>query len=104
MTTCSVIIPTYNRLEDLKACLFSLRDQDIREVDWEVIIVDNGSSDGTGAWSKDQVGGSNPQVRYVWEPMPGLLSGRHRGAAEANGHILIFIDDDIQASRGWLRA
>jgi glycosyltransferase involved in cell wall biosynthesis len=100
----SVIIPTFNRLADLQACLPTLRAQDIQGVGWEVIIVDNGSTDGTAEWSQGQVGGSNPRVRYVREPMPGLLSGRHRGAAEAEGHLLTFIDDDVQAAPGWLSA
>jgi glucosyl-dolichyl phosphate glucuronosyltransferase len=100
----SVVMPTRNRLEDIKASLPSLREQDIHGVDWELIIVDNGSIDGTEAWCGLQVGGVNPRVRYVCEPAPGLLSGRHRGAMEAKGHILTFIDDDIQALPGWLRA
>ncbi len=101
---CSVIIPTRNRLGDVRACLPTLLAQDLRGVDWEIIIVDNGSTDGTAEWSQTQVGGDNPRIRYVHEPMPGLLSGRHRGAAEAEGHLLTFIDDDIQAGDGWLRA
>ena len=96
-------MPTRNRLGDVKASLPSLREQDIRGVDWELIIVDNGSTDGTGAWCRGQVGGSNPCLRYVWEPALGLLAGRHRGVAEAQGDILIFIDDDIRASPSWLR-
>lgn len=104
MISCSVIVPTCNRLEDLKRCLQSLTEQDIREVDWEILLVDNSSTDGTGTWCQEQVGGLSPRIRYVWEPMPGLLSGRHRGASEAEGQILSFVDDDIEASSGWLRA
>jgi glycosyltransferase involved in cell wall biosynthesis len=97
-------MPTRNRLDDVKTCLPTLRAQQIQGVNWEVIIVDNGSTDGTAQWAKERVGGSNPRVRYVYEPNPGLLSGRHRGAAEARGDLLTFIDDDIQAASGWLGA
>lgn len=47
---------------------------------------------------------SGHAIRYIYEPIPGLLSGRHRGAAEAKGAILVFIDDDIEADRNWLAA
>lgn len=102
--TISVIMPTRNRLQDVKICLLTLRAQHPPVGGWEVIIVDNGSTDGTAEWAQGQVGGTNPHVRYVLEPVPGLLSGRHRGAVEARGDLLTFIDDDIQAAPGWLRA
>ena len=100
----SVVMPTRDRLKDVKLCLPTLRAQDLSGVEWEVIIVDNGSTDGTAEWAQGQVGGSSPRVRYVLEPNPGLLSGRHRGAAVAEGDLLTFIDDDIKAAPGWLRA
>ena len=49
---------------------------------------------------------ANPhhQIRYFYEPVPGLLSGRHRGAREAHGTLLVFVDDDIDADPRWLQA
>ena len=44
------------------------------------------------------------RIRYLLEPEPGLLSGRHRGALESDGEILVFLDDDIEASAGYLHA
>ena len=38
----------------------------------------------------------------VGDPQPGLLAGRHRGAREARGEILIYLDDDVRVSEGWL--
>jgi len=44
------------------------------------------------------------RIRYLLEPEPGLLSGRHRGAMESDGEILVFLDDDIEATAGYLHA
>ena len=44
------------------------------------------------------------RIRYLLEPEPGLLSGRHRGALESDGEILVFLDDDIEATAGYLHA
>lgn len=72
---------------------------------YEILIVDNASTDAT----KDVVEAvfhKNPShgIRYFYEPQPGLLSGRHRGALEANGQVLTFIDDDIETGPHWLHA
>ena len=42
--------------------------------------------------------------RYINEPMPGLLSGRHRGALESRAEVCAFIDDDVRIERNWLNA
>src|SRR5262249_44977021 len=71
----------------------------------EIIIVDNGSSDNTAEICVG-VKKAFPDHRwnYVYEPMPGLLSGRHRGAKEAHGEILAFLDDDVLLAPGWFEA
>jgi GT2 family glycosyltransferase len=50
---------------------------------------------------------ANRQIRYIFDhPEPGLLTGKHRGALEAKykGELLVFVDDDIEATSGWLQA
>src|SRR6476661_6623363 len=101
----SVIIPTRNRSSELASCLASLAQQSLAADIFEVIVVDNASEDAT----KDVVTQAlrafpKHNIRYIFEEVPGLLSGRHRGAMAASGEILVFIDDDIQASQGWLTA
>lgn len=44
------------------------------------------------------------KIRYVYIAESGLVSGRHRRAIEANGEILVFVDDDIEADPNWLSA
>ena len=105
MIAVSVIVPTLNRAELLAGCLKSLAEQSFPQERFEVLVVDNGSTDGTAALSEAamrEAGIAN--LRYVLEPEPGLLSGRHRGAVEAKGALLAFVDDDIIAAPGWLAA
>jgi glucosyl-dolichyl phosphate glucuronosyltransferase len=105
LTHISVIIPTFNRANALKVTIDSVVNQNLSPEQYEILIVDNGSTDTT----KDVVNSTVKafpahNIRYFFEPIPGLLSGRHRGALEAKGDILVFIDDDIEADRKWLKA
>ena len=97
----SVIIPTRNRSVLLEKVLRSLLGQSLSTTEFEVIIVDNGSTDNT----KDVVEAFIPllpNLRCVYEPYPGLHAGRHRGFQEAQGDILVYADDDIEAFPTWL--
>lgn len=100
----SVIVPTRNRAASLATALQSLCGQRLQDC-YELLIVDNQSMDETRSVA-DKVIAANPQrlIRYVQESVPGLLSGRHRGALEAKSNLLIFVDDDIEALPDWLQA
>lgn len=105
MILASVIVPTLNRAELLAGCLASLARQDFPPEAFEVLVVDNGSTDGTAALSEQAMRRAGiANLRYLLEPEPGLLSGRHLGALEAKGALLVFVDDDIEAAPGWLAA
>lgn len=97
----SIIIPTLNRAASLKSTLLSILAQQEAPL-YEVIVVDNGSTDGTKDVCKE-TGGGMANFLYVYESEPGLLTGRHKGAAMARGAILSFIDDDVELSPYWLR-
>lgn len=101
----SIIIPTLNRVDALTLALRSFVAQGLPVERFEILIVDNGSTDATRRAS-EQFMAQHPshQIRYLFEPEPGLLSGRHRGALEARGSILTFVDDDIEADPRWLEA
>ncbi len=101
----SIIIPTFNRACYLALAINSFVAQKFPAEKFEILIIDNGSTDNTKQVAETAIS-TNPshQIQYIYEPEPGLLSGRHRGAIEAKGDILIFVDDDIQADVNWLQA
>ncbi len=87
----SVIIPTYNRLELLKKTVVSVRSQSFR--DFEIIVINDGSSDGTAEWLAEQ-----HDVIGVNQPNSGIASSRNKGISVSKGEWLAFLDhDDIWA-------
>jgi glycosyltransferase involved in cell wall biosynthesis len=101
----SVIVPTLNRSRLLQRALISLSLQTFSADRFEIIVVDNGCTDDTKQVVDAFIESSKDhKVRYIYEPEPGLLAGRHRGAAEASGKIFVFVDDDIEATHDWLSA
>lgn len=94
----SVIIVTYNRVAQLRRCLTAATALDYD--DYEIIVVDDGSTDGTG----DMVQRIFPQVRYLGQPANiGEPAVRNRGLRAARGDLIAFTDDDCVAPRDWLR-
>ena len=84
----SVIIPTYNRKNLLKRALHSVSSQTF--VPHEIIIVDDGSSDGTKDWVLERF----PYVRYIYQDNSGVSSARNAGIKEAKGSWIAFLDSD----------
>jgi glucosyl-dolichyl phosphate glucuronosyltransferase len=101
----SVIIPTFNGTKYLSLTVESIIKQSLDKSKYEILIIDNASTDKTKELSHSLIK-KYPKfnIRYIYEPIPGLLSGRHRGTIEANSEILTFIDDDIIADVNWLSA
>jgi len=91
----SVVLCTYNRVELLKGAVRTLCSQSGFCVPFEVIIVDNNSSDGTKKYSLD-CSEKFDNVRYVFEQQQGLSHARNRGITEARGEYIAFIDDDCE--------
>lgn len=89
----SVIIPTYNRSELLVKCIESWINQSISSADYEIIIVDNNSSDNTFDIVNKYILEYN-NIKYVKEQRPGLVYVRHTGAKVALSEYLIYADDD----------
>lgn len=83
----SVIIPTFNRIDLLKQTVDSVRSQTFR--DYELIIVDDGSTDGTTEWLQ-----TLSDVRFVSQKNSGIASSRNKGASLSLGKWLAFLDHD----------
>jgi glycosyltransferase involved in cell wall biosynthesis len=100
----SVTIQTYNRAEELRTTLRTLALVDSKDVaDYEVIIIDNNSSDHTPQVVSDLAPDFAGKLRYVREMNQGLSHARNRATAEARYEIVAFLDDDVNVDRNWLR-
>jgi hypothetical protein len=99
----SVAIPTCNRAGQLAGLLDSLAVQQEPGFAWEVLVVDNGSTDRTAEVAAERAQDFPAPLRLVAEPRPGLHQGRHSGAREARGTIVAYLDDDMELAPTWLR-
>jgi len=97
----SVIIPTRNRAALLYNTLDSLTSQTYPADRFEVIVIDNGSTDATAEVCKHFERRIH-QLKRIYDPRPGLHNGRHTGLDAASGDILVYADDDIEAQPSWL--
>jgi len=101
----SVLICTYQRARLLGGALDALRGQRLPAGrSWEIVVVDNNSTDDT----KDVVArfaeSAPARVRYVFEPRQGHSHARNAALAEADGAVLAFMDDDVRPAEDWLSA
>lgn len=87
----SIIVPVYNVERYLRQCIDSVLDQTYGN--WEMIIVDDGSTDGSAAIC-DEYAEKNSRIRVFHKPNCGPSSARNAGMAEASGDYLIFLDSD----------
>ena len=99
----TVVIPTRNRREMLRAGLESLLRQSYPRDRYEVIVVDNGSTDGTEEMVSAIGEASNGLVRYLRQENLGPAVARNRGIQEGKGEIVAFTDSDCLAHSDWIR-
>ncbi len=103
MLNASVIVCTYNRCKSLAVTLESAANLVLSEdVKWEVVVVDNNSSDSTQDVVQRFGVRSPGRFRYVLEKNQGLSHARNRGIHEAQWQILAFTDDDVILDAWWL--
>jgi GT2 family glycosyltransferase len=97
------VIPTYNGRDLLARCLASIERHrpDPARIPTEIVVVDNGSSDGTSGWLAD----AYPVVRVVrLEPNRGFCGAANAGLAAARGAFVQLLNDDTEVTAGWVEA
>jgi glycosyltransferase involved in cell wall biosynthesis len=100
----SVVIPTYNRLPILQKCLRAMAQQTLAAPDiYEVIVVDDGSTDDTLAWLAAEHD-NLPMVRLVCQDHQGAAAARNLGVTHAVGDTIVFIDSDLVVTETFLQA
>ena len=97
----SVVIATRNRQGSLRQTLQTLIAQNARDVRFEIIVVDNGSTDATRQVTESMARASVPG-RYVLEPATGASQARNAGLVLARAPIIGFIDDDEDVPANWV--
>lgn len=94
----SIIVPAYNAQKTIQRCISSLSSLDFPKDQYEIIVVDNNSTDKTAEIIK-----SFSHVKYFKETTQGRSYTRNTGARNARGHIVAFIDSDVFLDAGWLK-
>ena len=100
----TVVLCTYNRGQTLAKTLESVRASTLPEsVEWEVLVADNNSTDGTRQVIEDFCHRYPGRFRYLFVPKAGKSYGLNAGIREARGEVLAFTDDDVTVEPTWLR-
>jgi len=101
----SVVICTHNRATKLTSALEHLQSLVAPgDISWEIVVVDNGSTDNTPAIIAAVAARTGLPIRYVYEGHPGLGAARNAGTSESTGEIIAFTDDDVFPAVDWLNA
>jgi glycosyltransferase involved in cell wall biosynthesis len=95
----SAVVCTYNRGPYLAKTIESLLNQTLSRALYEIVMVDNASTDDTASIVK---GYAHEGVRYVYEPKQGLSHSRNTGFRQSRGDVVAYIDDDATARPDWL--
>ncbi|MBI2251358.1 MAG: glycosyltransferase family 2 protein, partial [Armatimonadetes bacterium] len=100
MPAISIVIPTYNRLNTLKLALDSLVNQNFPKEQYEILICDNNSTDGTKEWINNL---NQFNLKYLRGENKGRSGARNRGIKASKGEIILFTDADIIADGNLLK-
>ncbi len=99
----SVVVPTFDRLNDLQRVIRAIVDQvAVLASPCEVVVVDDGSSDGTGRWLDENA--SEFGLTVIHQKNAGPAVARNNGVKASKGEIILFLGDDTEPLPGWLQA
>jgi GT2 family glycosyltransferase len=99
-----VAVLSWNGRHHLETCLAALDEETDPGLPWEVLVLDNGSTDGTTAWLEKSYA-RHPRVRWIASPVNlGFCAGNNRLASEARGDALALLNNDTKPEPGWLAA
>lgn len=93
----SVVVPFYNTQRYVEECIQALLAQTYPSSHYDVIMVDNNSTDGSSAIVRKY-----PRIKLLSEPKQGAYAARNRGVAAARGEVIAFTDPDCVPARDWL--
>lgn len=99
----SVVMSTYNRARLLGPAIEALLAQDTGGLTYEVLVVDNNSTDNTKQVIESYAE-RDPRIKYVFEKKQGVAYGRNAGIALTKGKYIAFCDDDVTVTPTWLRS
>lgn len=97
LTKVSIVIPAYNEGNNIRVCVNSLKVQNFPKDDYEIVVVDNNSTDNTLELIK------NLNITYTVEYKKGPAAAKNAGIKMATGNIIAFVDGDCVADRNWLK-
>src|SRR5437588_5714727 len=98
----SIVVSTYNRCRLLEEALRALLSQTSADVAYEILVVDNNSSDQTRPLVEGLTKQNPGKLKYLFEPRQGLSYGRNTGIAAAKAAIIAFTDDDVRVAADWV--
>ena len=99
-----MVLSTYNRAGLLDGALASLAAQETGGVAYEVVVVDNASTDGTRVVVEEWAARTGGRVRYLYEGRQGVSYGRNTGIAAARAPVIAITDDDVRPAPDWIAA
>src|SRR5438105_8861179 len=97
----SIVIPTYNRADELRETIRSIAELNVVG-DWELLIVDNRSTDHTPAVVEAERAAFPAALHYLYEPEQGRYAALNTGIRAAKGAIIATTDDDARVEPDWL--
>jgi cellulose synthase/poly-beta-1,6-N-acetylglucosamine synthase-like glycosyltransferase len=93
----SVVVPAYNEEKLIASCLMALKNQNFPQQNYEIIMVNNASTDKTGEIAQKL------NVRVIFQPKKGVVFALKKGFSQARGEIISFTDADTMVNKDWLK-